>query len=203
MRRETCDIPTDMRFRLIVLAGLLCLGSAAAADRPGGDAPQAVRDAWIDGRLQATFALNSFLSQFSIDTSVDGGVVKLSGTVGSDIQRELAVTLARQVDGVENVQDALTIRNESAAAPDQPVGDRPPTFRQRVEDATATARVKTNLQSNGNTRALSIDVDTEDGVVILKGTVSSLKEKMLAEMIARNTDGIANVRNQLEINGQT
>jgi osmotically-inducible protein OsmY len=39
-------------------------------------------------------------------------------------------------------------------------------------------------------------------VVTLKGAVSSRKEKMLAEMIARNTDGIANVRNQLEINEQ-
>ena len=39
----------------------------------------------------------------------------------------------------------------------------------------------------------------ENDVVTLSGAVRSRKEKLLAEMIARNTDGIARVDNRLEI----
>ena len=42
-------------------------------------------------------------------------------------------------------------------------------------------------------------IDTENDVVTLSGAVRSRKEKLLAEMIARNTDGIARVDNRLEI----
>lgn len=204
VRHATTDSATALPSRLTALGVLLCVAATAAADRPGADAPAAVRDAWIDGQLQATYALSSVLAPFHIGTAVDQGVVTLSGAVGDDTERDLAATIAREIDGVSKVENGLKVDATAVPArPMEPVGDQRPTFRQRIEDATATAKVRSNLLSNGDTRRLSINVETRNGVVILSGTVPSLKEKMLAEMIARNTDGIDNVRNQLAINGQT
>lgn len=178
---------------------LLTVSATAATDSPPQpDAPQPVKDAWIDGRLETAYALNPYLNPFAIDTDVQTGVVRLSGTLQSDIDRDLAVKIAEGVDGVERVDDQLTVDPNSTSLTDQ-VEDAGRTFAQWVKDITASARVKTNLLANGNTKGLAINVDTRDDVVTLKGTVGSRKEKMLAEMIARNTDGIHNVVNQLDI----
>lgn len=190
--------------RALACAVLLVAASAAGAKGlPGSEAPQAVRDAWIDGRLETAYALNPQLGQFEIDTSVEAGVVRLAGELGSEIDRKLAIRIARDTDGVREVRSDLTSSEAApvAALPTDPDAER--TFSQKVHDATASARVQSNLVANGNTKDLSIDVDTRNDVVTLKGAVPSRKDKMLAEMIARNTDGIANVRNQLEIDEQT
>jgi hyperosmotically inducible protein len=44
-----------------------------------------------------------------------------------------------------------------------------------------------------------IDVDTNNGVVMLKGTVASDALKQQAERIARDTEGVARVVNQLTV----
>jgi osmotically-inducible protein OsmY len=63
--------------------------------------------------------------------------------------------------------------------------------------------VKSSLVANGNTKSLAIDVTTHYDVVTLSGDVGSRKNKMLAEMIARNTEGIASVKNKLEYDEPT
>ena len=60
----------------------------------------AAKDAWIDGQLEAVYALNRHLSAFAIDTKVDQGIVQLTGSVQTDIDRDLAGELAKNVDGV-------------------------------------------------------------------------------------------------------
>lgn len=188
---------------MLMAVGALGPQHAGAQSPPEQQAPQAVHDAWIDGRLETAYELNQQLRAFTIDTTVNGGVVTLSGKVESEIDRELAADIAAAAPGVSEVKSSLTV--DSGLNPmrvRRPDGEGR-AFGQWVDDATSTARVKSNLVANGNTKGLSIDVDTENDVVILRGAVPSRKDKMLAEMIARNTDGIANVRNQLEINEQT
>jgi len=189
--------------RSALLAGLMAVAAVAAADSPPEEgAPQAVKDAWLDGRLETTYALNEHLSPFEIDARVEDGVVRLSGTVESDIEHDLAIRIARDLEGVRDVSSSLKVDGAKPAA--RPKGDGAErSFSQRVEDATTTARVRLNLIANGNTRGLAIEVDTDNDVVTLRGAVASRKDRMLAEMIARNTDGIASVRNQLEINEQS
>jgi osmotically-inducible protein OsmY len=201
---ETSDIVKVFAHGLALGVALLAMGAAAGADDAATErsVSQQVKDAWIHGRLETAYALNRYLNPFDIDTEVSDGVVRLTGTLNSDIDRDLAIKIAEGIDGVREVESALAVN--PGARPTTPVqgNGEERTFGQWIDDVTATARVKSNLVANGNTKGLSIDVDTENDVVTLKGTVSSRKEKMLAEMIARNTEGIANVRNQLEINEQ-
>lgn len=66
-----------------------------------------------------------------------------------------------------------------------------------ANDAYVTALVKSRLATNSNTRDLRIDVDTKNGVVHLRGEVESSEERDLVELLARNTDAVAMVQNDL------
>lgn len=182
---------------------LILLWQTAAAGPPEASASQAVKDAWIDGRLETTYALNPYLNPFDIDTRVENGVVSLSGSLETEIDRDLALEIANAIEGVREVKHDLKV-DPGAMKPtpvDDPEAKRP--FSQWITDATTTARVKSNLLSNGSTKELGIEVDTHYDVVTLSGRVDSRKNKMLAEMIARNTEGISSVKNKLEFDEQS
>ena len=66
-------------------------------------------------------------------------------------------------------------------------------------DAGVTTSVKTQLAADELVRARNIDVDTRDRVVTLKGEVRSTEEEARALQIARNTEGVNDVVDQLEI----
>lgn len=182
-----------------VSAFAICLTGYAWGGAPPESAGTAVRDAWADGRIETAFALNPQLCTLEIGTEVENGVVHLSGNVDTAINRDLAIEIATAIEGVRKVDSSLRVAGARAPVYGAVEGE-PRSFGQWIADLTASARVRTNLIANGNTRDLPIDVNTENDVVTLKGAVSSRKEKMLVEMIARNTDGIASVRNQIEIN---
>jgi len=68
-----------------------------------------------------------------------------------------------------------------------------------IDDATITARVKTNLTAEGAATLTQIDVDTNNGVVSLNGVVSNATEKERATQIARQTPGVTGVVNNLQV----
>lgn len=70
-----------------------------------------------------------------------------------------------------------------------------------ASDTAITAAVKSKLLANSSTSGMDIHVETNHGVVTLSGTVRSDAEKNLAERIARNTDGVTDVTNNLKVQG--
>jgi osmotically-inducible protein OsmY len=159
------------------------------------DAGKVASDGWIDTRLETAYLFNPSLNDFTITTAVEQGVVSLAGSVRSDIDKDLAGEIARSVDGVREVENALVVNPGLQAATQQPADG----FVQKVSDATTTAMVKARLVANDNIRAGDIDVDTSGAVVRLSGTVASPAQKDLAEFIARNTSGVDSVVNQLAV----
>ena len=157
---------------------------------------QAANDKWLETQLETAYLFNPHLSNLSIDTRVTNGDVELTGTVRSDIDRDLAEEIARSLDGVKSVGNSLEIR-EDLEEPALPESDAD--FLQKVKDATTTAQVKTRLIGNENIAAGDIDVDTRNNVVRLSGMVRSDVERQLAEFIARNTSGVLSVSNELEV----
>lgn len=82
-----------------------------------------------------------------------------------------------------------------AQAQDRTVGER-------VDDATITAAVKSKLVADSPKNLVKVNVDTTDGVVQLKGTVSSVEHKAEAERLALATKGVKAVKNELTVEGQ-
>ncbi len=76
------------------------------------------------------------------------------------------------------------------------------TFADQIgQDAVTTAQVLSKLQANQNTRNLQISVETRNGVVRLRGEVSSAEERELAALLARHTGDVMWVRNELVVRG--
>ena len=67
-------------------------------------------------------------------------------------------------------------------ASDQPMGD-----------AWITTKVKTDLLATPDVSGLAIDVDTKDGVVMLKGAVDNKAQADKAVAVAKKIDGVKKV----------
>ncbi|HEY3488304.1 MAG TPA: BON domain-containing protein [Gammaproteobacteria bacterium] len=71
---------------------------------------QTAKDAWIQGKLEATFAYDGDLSSFAINTTVKNGVVNLKGNVESQAEKDRATRLAKNIDGVTKVENNLRVK---------------------------------------------------------------------------------------------
>jgi hyperosmotically inducible periplasmic protein len=66
-------------------------------------------------------------------------------------------------------------------------------------DAGITTNVKTKLAADDTVKAYQVDVDTRNGVVTLSGTVENTAAKEQAINIARGTDGVRDVIDQIRV----
>jgi osmotically-inducible protein OsmY len=66
-------------------------------------------------------------------------------------------------------------------------------------DAGITTAVKTKLAADDTVKARQIDVDTQGGAVTLKGEVRTSAEEAQALQIARGTDGVTSVIDQITV----
>jgi hyperosmotically inducible protein len=70
---------------------------------------------------------------------------------------------------------------------------------QNVDDSSTTTAVKARLAQAQVSSLTRIDVDTNDGVVALNGTVESADQRAQAEQIARKVNGVRRVINNLQV----
>ena len=159
-------------------------------------------DSGITATVKSKLAADDTVKANRIDVDTKDKVVTLRGDVDTRAARDRAVELARATDGVRDVVDVLAVApapapTTGAADPDKKSdADRDGNL---VGDAAITAAVKTKMLADSDVGGLKIDVDTTDGVVALKGNVSSTAEKRKAVQIARETDGVKSVKDQLKI----
>ncbi|MGN7981866.1 BON domain-containing protein [Burkholderia sp. 22313] len=69
-----------------------------------------IRDATITTKAKAELVGTSGLSAGDIHVKTRHGIVMLTGSVPDEQQRTQAVGVVRQIDGVQDVRDQLTIR---------------------------------------------------------------------------------------------
>ena len=108
-----------------------------------------------------------------------------------------------------NAQERAQNRDKVATEADK-AKDALPTAEERAKNresvsrgtsnAALTTKVKTALASDVGMRTMtSIDVDSNQGVVTLKGKVDTAEAKKKAEAIAKQVDGVKSVKNQLRV----
>jgi osmotically-inducible protein OsmY len=68
-----------------------------------------------------------------------------------------------------------------------------------VDDASITTAIKAKFVEDKTVDAAAIKVETLHGTVQLSGFAKSASEKMQAENIARNTKGVRQVQNNLQV----
>jgi hyperosmotically inducible protein len=73
-------------------------------------------------------------------------------------------------------------------------------LRDGMSNAALTTKVKTALASDAGLKTMTgIDVDSDEGVVTLKGRVDTADAKKKAEEIAKKVDGVKSVKNELKV----
>jgi osmotically-inducible protein OsmY len=87
---------------LVLLAPL----SNAACGKTVGET---LDDATITTRVKTAMLNDPGVGALRIDVDTYRGVVTLSGRVKSEAEREQAISLARRIDGVTEVKDALQV----------------------------------------------------------------------------------------------
>jgi osmotically-inducible protein OsmY len=176
----------------IVLAATLS-GSVFAAER---SVEQQVNDARVEAQIATAITFNRHLNPFEISVEVRGDTATLTGTVDQAIDKELAERVAMNAQGVKTVSNQIAIEPGKARAAADPSRR---SFSQTVEDATLTATIKSRLAWNDATDALDINVDTIDQRVTLTGTATTTQEKDTAGRLARITEGVRAVDNEIVV----
>ncbi len=69
----------------------------------------------------------------------------------------------------------------------------------QIDDAALTTMVKAKLTADPEINQFNIDVDTDEGVVRLSGKVEKPVARTEAEQLARNTEGVRRVINDIEV----
>ncbi|MES1244362.1 MAG: BON domain-containing protein [Acidobacteriota bacterium] len=121
---------------------------------------------------------------------------------GDEVKREVDQAGEQARRGAEQVQQGAkevgAALERGAEKVQREVG---PIVEEALDDATITAKVKANLITDPEVRALSIDVDTIDGRVTLQGKVETEGQKAEAEKLARITPGVRQVLNLIQVGG--
>lgn len=159
-----------------------------------------VSDAGIEQAIDRALENDPALKKSSIRVkSVDGGVVLLSGEASSLTAHERALTLARRAEGVHRVASEIRSPDELADEEIRSDGGKAGEMQTAATDAWITTKAKMQLMATTGIPAMSVNVDTVDGVVTLFGTVPTPLEKQRAEAAIRELEGVARVDNELQV----
>jgi hyperosmotically inducible protein len=153
-------------------------------------------DAGLTTKVKAKLAADSTVKAYKIDVDTREKVVTLTGSVNRQVEKDQALALTRETQGVLDVVDMISVRN---AAGDGDAPEPPRTIGDRIDDAGITMAVKGRLLDDPEVKGLQIDVDTRDGVVYLTGSVRSPAEMERAISLARNTENVRDVVSNITI----
>lgn len=171
---------------MFVVAVLLSSAAPAWAEPPGGPgasaSPPASRNEELERKVMASLLTDRELKNNHIDVTVDGATVTLKGKVDSDGERTRAARLA-QVDGITIVHDQLEVGSQGVE--------------EAVTDAAITTKLRAQFLADDALRGANISVATNNGVVTLKGVVSSRSAHTKAVSIAGHSHGVTRVEDSL------
>jgi osmotically-inducible protein OsmY len=196
----------DVRDQIVVdsSAAQAQLSAPEARATSGHQTSAPLSAAWITTKIQAAYFVTPRLKPWNIDvTTRSGGVVELSGRVDDQAAKDEAIRIAREIEGVARVEDRLRVEQAANREGTPPVarGEESPAGGEDnfLSDTWLTAKVQSKYYLDDDIRGRAIDVTTEDGVTTLKGTVRNAQEHRRAVALARSTDGVRDVRDQLAV----
>jgi hyperosmotically inducible periplasmic protein len=148
-------------------------------------------DGWLSTKVKTTLLFHRNVSATGTEVNVKDGVVTLSGEVANLAQKDLTTEYARDVEGVKEVKNEMTIA-KTPAKPAETIGEK-------IDDASITAQVKSSLLSHRSTSALKTKVTTNDGVVTVSGIAKNAAEKSLVTKLVNDINGVTSVVNNMTI----
>lgn len=188
MKNLCADFFVALIFTLGLALAMSTMHDASAASNDSTQtAGEYFDDSVITTAVKSKILGEKGLSSLSINVVTKDGVVTLSGKIDTVAHSDLAVRVAKKVNGVTGVVNNLLVD----AAAHQSVGEY-------VDDASITAAVKANILKEKGLSTLNISVETKDNVVTLSGKTDSSEHSRLAAHIAKRVKGAKSVVNNLK-----
>lgn len=138
----------------------------------------------LDDKIEMTFKdyqiHNTQLKNTDVSINSEGGIVTLKGEVENEKQKNVAVEIARDIPGVQRVNDQLRLA-------------KPPS------DEWIATSVRGALLLHKNVSLVDTKVAAKDGVVTLTGSAENEAEKSLAAKYAADVKGVKHVENNIQV----
>jgi osmotically-inducible protein OsmY len=182
----------------------------------------AVKDSTLDERIEKRIAADPSLKKHDIKIAVNNGVATLTGTVQSQAERRKATQLAT-ITGVARVDNQIVVdpstkgttgtiektkegagkvaekTKEGAVKVGEKTKEGLSKTGEVITDGWITTRVHSKFVGEDLLKGSDINVDTNDHVVTLKGTVMSAAARARAVAQAKEVEGVHRVIDQLTI----
>ena len=202
------DIKIQSRDGVVTLTGSVLeeshksLAQETVAELPGvkkvdnqlevrGGSPAVNSDIWLATKVKTTLLFHRNVNAVKTEVSVKDAIVTLRGDAASQAQKELTTEYAKDVTGVKDVKNEMTV-SAASTKKHETVGEK-------IDDASITAQVKMTLLYHRSTSAVSTKVKTKNGVVTLSGNARNAAEKGLVTKLASDVNGVKNVTNRMTI----
>jgi len=164
-------------------------------------------DGWLTTKIQAQFFADEDVKSRYINVRSRDGVVTLKGFVGSDDARRQVLEIARNTDGVKEIDDrqllvgrpvtesfeAVSISPSPSPVATSGVVPAPPS------DPTAVTAIQAKFFLDPALKTRDIEVQAANGVVTLKGSVASETERAQALSLARSSSGVQRVEDYMVV----
>jgi hyperosmotically inducible periplasmic protein len=176
------------------VAALLCGG--CTRQEPAQQAGPTTAKASVGNTIDDTVVTTKVKAALLQDPDVRGvdikvetykGTVQLGGFAQDQSQVDRAIAIARSIQGVANVENAMSLKQGTAS-----VGNK-------VDDGIVTTKIKSALISDPSVKAFDIAVTTRKGEVQLSGFVDSQAQIDHAIEVARKVEGVQGVESKLSI----
>ncbi len=151
-----------------------------------------VSDKSVSASVRSRLLYHKQFKWLKLGVRTENGTTILTGVVDNAFQRQEIERITFETRGVKSVVNQLTIREKGNISSFRDVGEQ-------VSDEFVEKRVESRIVLNRHLSSRRVDVEIDDGVCILTGTVESEPEKQLAESIAVNTQGVSSVRNEIVV----
>jgi osmotically-inducible protein OsmY len=180
----------------VIILLLLVAGGGYYVYRNGFTRPQwsgslftSSADTAITAKVKTAFGLSKRLSGYDIKVETNGGVVALSGQVGSDAVKSLASEIARDTAGVKEVSNNIEVNP----------GAQPSIENSRIDDLEIRTSILEAFARSPELSGKNIEIVVQDRKVTLSGGVDTKAQSNGAEQAARAVDGVAAVTNNLSV----
>lgn len=154
---------------------------------------QRVQDRAVTAAVRGRMLGSGEFKGLKIGITTINNVVTLFGVVPTEAHVESMINIASNTKGVEDVVNQLTIRPKDDAY------DAVRGTGRQISDEWLESRVSTAIMLNRHLKMRELDVEVDDGICMLSGTVDSEEKRVLAEEVARNVQGITEVRNTITV----
>ena len=183
--------------------------AAAKIKVEGAEARDQLADVWLSTKIHSKFVGDRDINAKDISVSTKDGVVTLKGRVLNEPMRQLAVAIAKDTDGVTQVVSQLDVEVAGPTAPARAQTDATPgavattgtasSTPAGSDDRAITSSIQSKYFIDERIKGRHINVTSNGGVVTLNGEVADEGERSKALLLARTTDGVTRVEDDLTV----